>query len=839
MPLPYSWLFAFLYALAAALAAPLKVRLNPANVNNANQPEPDYTTWTISQASSSTITIGNVTLSLLAPDGTILSGGSNKLVLTRVTSSLGERIIGQGISTSSTAGGPISLTVRGLPAGNHNLLAYHNAWDNLPEATNISVSVDGNRTSQNQLQTIRSDNIWDASASYVNLSLSSADQIVNITYAPFPSNLADSRVFLNAFELDTANIKDQPSFPSPSHRDEHTTGSSVDRINASWKTPRSAGNASYPRYDVYFAGGTPDNLAKLSSAQAENTVTFSRTIKTVHLSSLETYYWRVDSISQLGRVDMGRIWTFRLRQLAFPGAEGYGRFARGGRGGKIVKVTRLDDYDSASSPIEGTIRHALTAVSGPRTVIFDIGGVITLTSRLTIRDNYITVAGQTAPGKGIAIRGWPIGLSGASDVIIRHLRVRPGKIFNRTIDGMGMQGSNHAIFDRCSVGWAIDECFSSRSAANITLQRSMISEPLNIAGHQNYPAGKAHGFAASIGGDVGSFHHNLIAHAWGRSWSMAGGLDAAGYFAGKLDIRNNVVFNFGERVTDGGAHQTNFVSNYYKPGPSSLVRFALKAQYEDDMPGQQQYYCAGNSMPGFFKQGEQQIVDVQGNETDANVIGACWAKITISPEPIYQKFVLEPFFESFVQTQSSTEAYKRVLSDSGAQQPMQDAHDRRIIFEVVNGTTTYNGSVSGLQGIIDNEADVGGLEEFPEVRREQQWDTDGDGIADWWDGSNGGDPGWTALDGYLNFMADPHVFVAPGASLSIDLQQYSSGFVKPVHYTAEAERGDVEVKGTTASYTAAGLNSGVDIILIRITDSEGSSWKRTIGVAIFEGAQAN
>lgn len=144
-----------------------------------------------------------------------------------------------------------------------------------------------------------------------------------------------------------------------------------------------------------------------------------------------------------------------------------------------------------------------------------------------------------------------------------------------------MQGSNHAIFDRCSMGWAIDESFSSRSAANITLQRSMISEPLNVAGHKNYPEGECpipveglpsvgslsllprfpllelvsssltgtkHGFAASISGDIGSFHHNLIAHAQGRSWSMAGGADANGEFSGRLDLRNNVVYNFGEYI---------------------------------------------------------------------------------------------------------------------------------------------------------------------------------------------------------------------------------------------------------------------------------------------------
>ena len=216
------------------------------------------------------------------------------------------------------------------------------------------------------------------------------------------------------------------------------------------------------------------------------------------------------------------------------------RFARGGRGGKVIHVTTLEDN---SEP--GSLRHALTVETGPRTVVFDVGGVITTLSRMSINDSYITIAGQTAPGKGIAIQGWPVGLTGASDVVIRHLRVRPGKVSGQTIDGMGMEGSNHCIFDRNSMGWAIDECFSSRSAYNITFQRNFISEPLNVAGHQNYPAGTAHGFSASINGDIGSFHHNLLAHAEGRSWSMAGNVDNAGFFNGRLDIRNNVVYNFG------------------------------------------------------------------------------------------------------------------------------------------------------------------------------------------------------------------------------------------------------------------------------------------------------
>ena len=155
---------------------------------------------------------------------------------------------------------------------------------------------------------------------------------------------------------------------------------------------------------------------------------------------------------------------------------------------------------------------------------------------------------------------------GTHDVIVRYIRVRPGNIAGLTLDGMGMASTDHSIIDHCSISWTQDESFSSRAAKNITLQRTLISEALNVAGHKNYEKGKQHGYAASIGGDIGSFHHNLLAHCAGRNWSLAGGLDKAGRHTGRLDIRNNVVYNWGHRTTDGGVMQLNFVNNYYKPG---------------------------------------------------------------------------------------------------------------------------------------------------------------------------------------------------------------------------------------------------------------------------------
>src|SRR6188768_2809958 len=179
---------------------------------------------------------------------------------------------------------------------------------------------------------------------------------------------------------------------------------------------------------------------------------------------------------------------------------------------------------------------------------------------------------------------------GATNVIIRYVRVRPGNISGMTLDGMGMASSDDCIIDHCSISWTLDEAFSSRGAHNITLQRTLISEALNEAGHKKYPTGTQHGYAASIGGDIGSFHHNLLAHCAGRNWSLAGGLDKATRHAGRLDIRNNVVFNWGHRTTDGGARQVNFVNNYYKPGPASDIKVYLRPQFEHPDFGPQQYY---------------------------------------------------------------------------------------------------------------------------------------------------------------------------------------------------------------------------------------------------------
>jgi hypothetical protein len=494
----------------------------------------------------------------------------------------------------------------------------------------------------------------------------------------------------------------------------------------------------------------------------------------------------------------------------------------------VVHVTNLNGAG------HGSLRSAIEDFVGPRTVVFDVGGIITLTDRLTISDDYITVAGQTAPGKGIVIRGAPFGASGAKDLVLQNIRVRVGG--GKTFDGMGLAGSDHAIVDHCSISWTVDDGFNSQSAKNITLQRSLISECLNVAGHQNYPAGTAHGYAATIGGDTGSFHHNLLAHCEGHNWSLGGGLDPGGNFAGRLDIFNNVVYNWGHRSTDGGAHEVNFVANYYKRGPATQLNVALKAQYAN-FPGTQRYFFSQNVMPGVFDESNQ----AQGRTVEGTPQG-------------YDPWVTWAFLPSYAAVQSAGGAYKSVLSDVGATEPVLDDHDVRVVKETLDGTFTYRGSVSGVPGLPDNEKDVGGYENYPSVARAATWDSDNDGLPDWWETQRGWNPksaagdyrdanadkdgdGFTELDEYLEWMALPHYIIEPNTSVDIDLGKMFAGYTKNVTYWASNSVGGLAIIARQAASFRPD-RCGFVSWRVGVMDSEGSSSWKDIVAFVSNGSSA-
>jgi hypothetical protein len=403
--MPHPLYFLLLLGLQSILChALLRVRLNPSGVT-VTKADPEFNNvWNLPATASGSVTFSGVTFSLTAQIGSVLKGSRYKLGWDSMPAYLGERTMSAGVSTDTTTGQSLTLTLSGMAAGSHSLVTYHNAWDSLPAVGPVAVTVNGNKVVSSLQQTIRRTSIWDAAASYVNFSVNSTSDKVTIVYSSVSSSAADKRVFLNGFELDSPDLKALAKLPSPAQTDLHVQDNNG-AVVLSWAAPAN-GAASY---DVYTAvnGGT---LAKVASQQNGRTFTFSG------LDTVNTYQWRVDAITSTGSTVTGRVWSFRTAILAFPGAEGYGRFAHGGRGGKVVKVTKLTDDGSV-----GTLRYALTSVSGPRIVVFDVGGEIKLTSRLVISNGFVTVAGQTAPGKGIVVTVQPFGVSGTEDVVIRHV----------------------------------------------------------------------------------------------------------------------------------------------------------------------------------------------------------------------------------------------------------------------------------------------------------------------------------------------------------------------------------------------------------------------------------
>lgn len=798
-------------ALGAGAATPVLLDFDMTGRPFEEGNEPGYTQWAIGETTSAaSTTVNGITFTLNRNGG---SGTAIKSYYWKagIQTPYFARLIADALSVvGGDAGASVRLSISGLSAGTHTLQSFHNAIDGYAHG-NIKISVDNTVKIASQPQSNRQTVQASAASSFITFT-ATAGKTVNIDYVSVGTG-SYKNVFLNNLSLDIANPDAQAQTPTPTDRDMH-----VDADNGSltlkWAAPKNGATA----YEIYL-GTDSASVAEADKNTSLYLGNQSALTKTVSIpNKLNTYYWRVDAIAS-GVTTSGNVWKFGPRHLAFPGAEGYGRFARGGRGGKVVHVTNLNDAGA------GSLREAVENDIGPRTIVFDVGGIITLQSRLTLGSSYVTVAGQTAPGKGILIRTAPFGVSGATDVIIRHMRVRLG--YGATFDGMGLQGSDHSIFDHNSISWTIDESFSSRSGKNITLQKTLISEALNAADHQNYPSGTQHGYAATIGGDVGSFHHNLLAHNEGRNWSMGCGLDGNGYFWGRLDIFNNVVYNWGGRTTDGGCHEVNFVGNYYKTGAATTKFVALTADF-DNFPGTQQYYCKGNLVSGKL------------NDTSATNNGCV---NNGNPDP----WVTKPFFPSYATIHTAKEAYKHVLSDVGATQPVFDDHDIRMIKETRDSTWTYKGSVTGKAGLPDRESDVGGYESFPTTTRASGFDTDGDGMPDYWETAVGTNPkgatgdfsesnadpdgdGYTNLEDYLNWLAIPHAIVDKNRKATFNVKFLSRGFQKSPSYAAVANTcATSTIADSTLTVTSKG-NCRVFTVDFTITDSEGAKMTRTVGL---------
>ncbi|MEN2487442.1 T9SS type A sorting domain-containing protein [Flavobacterium sp. B11] len=781
--------------------------------------DPDYTAWVIASGNTSTYTENGVTFTITRVENNGDALGTN-WYKAGIQAPYYARLVCDGLTvkgTTANLGAQIELKISGLATGEHTLLAFFNNVDSPTTSTfsPIDISVNGNLVVDNLIPTVRATKTADAASSYLKFQATTGTDVVILIAAETSGTESVKNFIFNGFELNTPNISHQATNPDPKQNDEHVELTSAGKL-LQWTVGSGAVS-----HNIYFGTDQTavDNATTSSPEFKGNQALANNSYQVNGLYTGATYYWRIDEVLANG-VEKGNIWRFRPAQLAFPDAEGYGRFARGGRGGKVVAVTNLND----SGP--GSFREAVTNDIGPRTIVFHTSGVIQLQSRLVLSQPYVTVAGQTAPGKGICIRSAPFGVTG-NDAVVQNLRVRIGA--GPTYDGMGLTGADNSIIDHCSISWTIDESFSSRSGKNITLQRTLISEALNAANHQNYPAGTEHGYAATIGGDIGSFHHNLLAHCYGRNWSLGGGLDGSGAYTGRMDITNNVVYNWGGRTTDGGTKEVNFVNNYYKPGAGSKIFVAFNQQNEGIGTGMQRCYFNGNVMPGYFDESNQTL----GRKASGNTVP-------------YDNFVNTPFFPSYVTTQSAKNAYKIVLSDVGCTQPEFDDHDQRIISETLNGTYSAVGSVTGKPGFPDNEADAGGFESYPTEVRDSNWDSDQDGLPNWWEniiGTNANsaigdfsdanaDPdldGYTNLDKYLQWMSLPHYESPNGNKIDINIQKLSRGFTNGVSYAiSNVINGNATLNTNVVAFTPA--SNGLCSFEFTVTDSEGGTMKRKVNV---------
>lgn len=378
--------------------------------------------------------------------------------------------------------------------------------------------------------------------------------------------------------------------------------------------------------------------------------------------------------------------------IAFEGAEGCGKYSHGGRGGKEYVVTSLADDGS-----EGTLRYAVEA-EGPRIVTFAVSGEIHLTAPLNIRNPYLTILGQTAPGKGITLRDHNVFIT-ADHVIVRYLRMRLGTAAGVEADALGARHCRHLMIDHCSISWATDENASFYNLADATIQWCIISEALNSSVHHK---GK-HGYGGIWGGRNVSFHHNLFAHNNSRNprfdhprlyWE-----NDLLYYRGTVEFVNNVVYNWGMKAIYGGEEGWfNVIKNYFRPGPATRN---LEGEWLDISTSETTSMIKGR----FCIYGNDYDISavedggIEGRRSDKLKIANQGHSYYYASEP--QRFAVSvPLLDEY-----APYAYKAVLKHAGASH-RRDAIDRRIIKEVRKGTATYKGSVTGLPGIIDSETDV-------------------------------------------------------------------------------------------------------------------------------------
>lgn len=436
---------------------------------------------------------------------------------------------------------------------------------------------------------------------------------------------------------------------------------------------------------------------------------------------------------------------FFAQTPAFPGADGGGKYTTGGRGGKVLYVTSLEDHED-----EGTLRWAIRK-KGPRTILFKVSGTIQLIKPLVINNGDVTIAGQSAPGDGICLRDYEVSIS-TDNVIIRYLRFRLGDETSQQEDAFSGMRNKNVIIDHCSMSWSVDEVSSFYDNENFTMQWCLIAESLKTSAHRKGD----HGYGGIWGGRNATFHHNLLISHDNRNPRFCGGRYSNLSHLESVDFRNNVIYNWGSNNSyagEGGNY--NMVNNYYKPGPASKNTDRFLNPYADDGKNNQQAGIFGK----FFMKGNVMVGDKKitknnklGVELDKNTFGKYAPSVTKDEVVVSTEFPMEK-----VRTTSAKKAFREVLKYSGASL-VRDKLDARYVHEAKTGTFTFTGSKGSTNGLIDSQNDVEGWVEYKSAPA--PIDSNNDGIPDAWlekkyPGKKSTDlnkQGYTLLEVYLNSL---------------------------------------------------------------------------------------
>jgi len=475
------------------------------------------------------------------------------------------------------------------------------------------------------------------------------------------------------------------------------------------------------------------------------------------------------------------------RLVAFPGAEGFGKYASGGRGGQVVYVTTL--ADDANGETEGSLRWAMKQYPDePITVCFAVSGEIRLVKDLRINRKNYTIAGQTAPGMGIVITHNKVNCGGSENFIIRNIRFRIGRNdVNGNIitqNAFGAENCSNYIIDHCEFGWSTEENMNTYDSHFITVQYCIVHEGLNASGH---PKG-ARGYGCQWGGSPATYHHNLLANNNKRSCRFNGA--QSNDYVVYLDYINNVVYNFegGSNGCYGGentaklaegeynglnsAHECNFINNYYKVGPNTtnstkLFFMSSHARSGATSWAPAQWYLSGNIFDGVPAVTEDNWKGVKSENSTKYPLDTLRVDTLIRPktpwwrwtaDSVYGRYDFDLYAYAASDYETAEQAYETVLDTAGCFP--RDHVGLRLVTDTRSGSHTYVGSKTSKKGIIDREDDAEGFYAYPEAAAFADFDSDG--MPDFWEAANGTDPinpdnntlhesGYTMLEMYLDY----------------------------------------------------------------------------------------